>query len=101
MANLALDEQETNYTIEATDRKTVNVFSNDSVTQRQMERLGIAPHRSDGYGKFYTVDLSQFSFGIRRKRQISDEQRAALGARLAEYRSVDTDEDEADGEEAR
>lgn len=94
MANLALDEQETNYTVEATDRKTVNVFSNDAVTQRQMERLGIEPHRSDGYGKFYTVDLTQFSFGIRRKRQMTDEQKAALGARLAEYRN--SDEDEAD-----
>lgn len=92
MANLALDEQETNYTVEATDRKTVNVFSNDAVTQRQMERLGIEPHRSDGYGKFYTVDLSQFSFGIRRKRQMSDEQRAAAAERLAAYRDSDDDD---------
>lgn len=94
MANLALDEQETNYTVEATDRKTVNVFSNDVVAQRHMERLGIEAHRSDGYGKFYTVDLSQFSFGIRRKRQMSEEQKAVLGARLAEYRN--SDEDDAD-----
>lgn len=95
MANLALDEQETNYTVEATDRKTVNVFSNDAVTQRQMERLGIEPHRSDGYGRFYTVDLTQFSFGIRRKRQMSDEQRAAAAGRLAAYRdSEDDDTDE-------
>lgn len=94
MANLALDEQETNYTVEATDRKTVNVFSNDVVTQRQIERLGIAAHRSDDYGKFYTVDLSQFSFGIRRKRKMSDEQKAALGARLAEYRNSDEDDDD-------
>ena len=27
----ALDEQETTFTIEATDRKTVTVFTNDSV----------------------------------------------------------------------
>lgn len=94
MANLALDEQETNYTVEATDRKTVNVFSNDVVTQRQIERLGIAAHRSDGYGKFYTVDLTQFSFGIRRKRQMTDEQRAASAERLAAYR--DSEEDDAD-----
>lgn len=94
MANLALDEQETNYTIEATDRKTVNVFSNDVVTQRQIERLGIEAHRCDGYGKFYTVDLTQFSFGIRRKRQMSDEQKAANAERLAAYRDSEDDADE-------
>jgi len=94
MANLALDEQETNYTIEATDRKTVNVFSNDVVTQRQIERLGIEAHRCDGYGKFYTVDLTQFRFGSRRKRQMSDEQKAANAERLAAYRDSEDDADE-------
>lgn len=94
MANLALDEQESNYTVEATDRKTVNVFSNDVVTHRQMERLGIVPHRSDGYGKFYKVDLTQFSFGIRRKRQLTDDQRLAAAERLAVYR--DGNEDDTD-----
>ena len=93
MTNLALDEQESNYTIEATDRHTLHVFSNDSVVQKQLERLGIESHRSDGYGKFYTVDLTQYSFGVRRKRQISDEQRAALATRLASYRG-EVDEEE-------
>ena len=78
MANPALDEQESNFTIEATNRNMVNVFSNDVVWQNRIEKLGIEPHRSDGYGKFYKVDLTQFSFGIRRKRQMSDEQRAAV-----------------------
>lgn len=95
MASQALDEQESNYTVEATDRKTVSVFSNDVVTHRQMERLGIVAHRSDGYGKFYKVDLSQYSFGIRRKRQLSDEQRAAVAERFAALRNdVGTDEDD-------
>jgi len=94
MTNPALDEQETNYTVEATDRKTVNVFSNDVVMQRQLERLGIEAHRSDGYGKFYTIDLTQFSFGIRRKRQMSDEQRAAVAERFAALRIAEDDESE-------
>lgn len=95
MANQALDEQETNFTIEATDRNALAVFSNDVVWQRRIESLGINPHRSDSYGKFYNVDLSQFSFGIRRKRQMSEERRAALGAQLAAYRdSEDDDTDE-------
>ncbi len=88
----ALDEQETNYTIEATDRKTVRVFSNDVVTQRQIERLGIVADNESGYGKFYKVDLTQFSFGIRRKRQVSDAQRQAAAERFAAYRACD-DED--------
>lgn len=86
MDNLALDEQETTYTIEATDRKVLYVFSNDRVQQGRLEKLGIEAHRTDGYGKFYKVDLNEFTFGVKRKRQMSDEQRAALGARLASYR---------------
>jgi len=94
MANPALDEQESNFTIEATNRNMVNVFSNDVVWQNRIEKLGIEPHRSDGYGKFYKVDLTQFSFGIRRKRQMSDEQRAAVAERFAALRNVEDDEDE-------
>ena len=78
MTDLALDEQETNYTVEATDRQTVNVFSNDAVVQKRLERLGIIAHRADGYGKFYTVDLNQYSFGVRRKREVSEEQRERM-----------------------
>jgi hypothetical protein len=86
MPELALDEQETTYTVEATDRKIVHVFSNDRVHQGRLEKLGIQPYRVDGYGKFYKVDLNEFSFGVRRKRQMSVEQRAAAGARFASYR---------------
>lgn len=41
-----------------------------------------------------TVDLTQFSFGIRRKRQMSDEQKAANAERLAAYRDSEDDADE-------
>lgn len=37
----ALDEQETTFTIEATDRKTVTVFSNDGVWQNRIEKLDV------------------------------------------------------------
>lgn len=95
MDNLALDEQESTYTIEATDRKVLYVFSNDRVHQGRLEKLGIVAYRADGYGKFYKVDLNEFTFGIRRKRQMSDEQRAAIAARFASYRdSDDVEEDE-------
>lgn len=95
MASQALDEQESNFTVEATDRSVVSVFSNDVVWQNRIEKLGIVAHRSDGYGKFYKVDLSQYSFGIRRKRQLTDEQRAAVAERFAALRNdVSTDEDD-------
>jgi hypothetical protein len=98
MANQALDEQESNFTIEATDRNTLKVFSNDVVWQRRLEGLGIVPTRASEYGKFYTVDLTQFSFGVRRKRQLSEEQRAANAERLAAYRAGEAGEDDSDAE---
>lgn len=96
MANQALDEQESTFTVEATDRNVVSIFSNDVVWQNRIEKLGIVAHRADGYGKFYRVDLSEFSFGIRRKRQVSDEQRAAMAERFAAMRKGEDTEDSDD-----
>lgn len=97
---LALDEQETLYTIEATDRSTVKVFSNDQVFQRRLAKLGIAPYRTDGYGMFYSVSLDNFSFGIRKKRVVTDEQRQVARERFMSVRAGgeidDETEDDAD-----
>ena len=87
MKTFTLDEQETNFTIEATDRTTLRVFSNDPVWQKRIDDLGVVVERTDGYGKFYLVDLNQFNLGIYRKRQYTDEQREAMAERLAEYRA--------------
>ena len=81
-SRIALGEQETNYTVEATDRSVVHVFSNDLVIWKQMERLGIEPYRSDEYGRFYDVSMDEFNFGIRRKRQLSEGQRQVLRERM-------------------
>lgn len=94
-----LDERETLFTIDATDRKTVTVFSNDSVWQGRIEKLGIEPFRINGYGKWYKVGLGEFSFGIRKKRQVSDEQRAVLAERFAALRGAVTDSDDEDESE--
>ena len=94
----ALDEQETTFTVEATDRNTVHVFSNDGVWQGRMERLGIRPTRRSAYGCWYKVSLEEFSFGVRRKRQMSEEQRAASAERLARHRGEAAD-DEGDYED--
>lgn len=94
----ALDEQETTFTIEATDRKTVTVFTNDSVWQGRMEKLGIEAFRRNAYGRWYRVSLEEFLFGFRKKRQLSDEQRALMAERMAAVRDagIDSDDDNED-----
>ena len=96
----SLDEQETTFTIEATDRKTLYVFSNDSVWWGRIEKLGIEPFRRNGYGRWYKVSLADFGFGIRKKPQMTDEQRAARSERMtlmrAEQLSDDDDDDDDD-----
>lgn len=79
----ALDERETNFTIEATNRNTLRVFSNDTVWQNRIEKLGIRATRESGYGKFYEIDLTKFSFGLRTRRKLTEDQRLALRERFA------------------
>lgn len=97
---LALHEQESTWLIEATDRNTVKVFSNDQVFQRRLAKLGIEPYRVDGYGMFYSVSLDNFSFGIRKKRAMNDEQRQVARDRFMAVRAGnevdDENEDDAD-----
>lgn len=92
----ALDEQETTFTVEATDRKSVMVFSNDSVWQNRIEKLGIEAFRRNAYGRWYRVSLEEFNFGFRKKRQLSDEQRALLSERLAAARDAEIGGDDDD-----
>lgn len=60
MRKLSLDEQETTFTIEATDRDTIHVYSGDGVWQKRLEKAGALPYRDceDG-GKFYKLDSRQ------------------------------------------
>jgi hypothetical protein len=96
----SLEERESNFTIEATDRNTLSVFSNDTVWQARIEKLGIVAHRESGYGKFYKIDLNDFSFGLRVRRKLNDEQRQALRERLTRNSTegidnvLDDDDDE-------
>lgn len=92
----ALDEQETTFTIEATDRTTIHVFTNDSVWIARIEKLGIVAHDQDEYGKFYRVSLSDFNFGIRKKKALTNEQRRAIAERLNAPRDSSSDEDDED-----
>jgi hypothetical protein len=75
----ALDEQETTFTIEATDRSVVHVYSNDLVYQGKLERAGCMPYRDceDG-GKFYKLPVAQ----LRIAKPMSDERKRNLAERL-------------------
>lgn len=90
----ALDEQETTFTIEATDRNTVHVFTNDSVWINRMQKLGIDAYNEDAYGKFYRVSLDVFSFGFRQKPQFTEEQRRALSERMSSLNTRGDDDGE-------
>lgn len=88
----ALDEQETNFTIEATDRNTVHVFTNDVVWINRLKKLGIESYREDSYGKFFRVSMDDFSFGFRKRPTLTDGQRRKMAERMAAVRG-DNNED--------
>lgn len=64
-----------------------------------MEKLGVAPFRCNGYGKWYRVSLEEFNFGLRKKRQLSDEQRAAMAERMLAVREASNDDGDDDSED--
>jgi hypothetical protein len=85
-----LDEQETNFTIEATDRNTLHIFSNDAVWQKRIEALGVTHYREDGYGRWYKLDLKDnFNIGIHRKMKLTDDRRAELAERMRAMRATE------------
>ena len=79
---IGFDEQETTWTIEATDRNRVRVFSNDPIWQRRLESVGIVPDLVDGYGRFYAFSLDEYQFNVKRKPTMTDEQKQARLQRL-------------------
>jgi hypothetical protein len=82
----ALDEQETTFIIEATDRYKLSIYSNDSVWIKRLEELGIEPSKENEYGKWYQVSLKDFNFGLRKKRQLAAEERDILAERMRRLR---------------
>lgn len=75
-AEQKLDEQETTFTIEATNRNLLYVFSNDSVWIKRIEALGLQPYRQDGYGRWYKLDIKEtFGLYLRKKPPVTDGQR--------------------------
>jgi len=68
------------------------------VWQKRLAKLGIEPNLVNGYGCFYTFSLETFLFGIRKRRQLTDEQKQAIGERLAAYRDGGETDDEDDAD---
>jgi hypothetical protein len=84
----SLDEQETTFTIDATDRSLVRVYSNDSVFIARLEKVGAKVHRDPGDGgMFYDLPANQLSLRNPSK-PMSDERRAEAAARLAKIRAA-------------
>lgn len=87
----ALDEQETTFTIEATDRSVVYVYSNDLVFQRKLERVGCQLYRvCDDGGKFYKLPSNQLRVTMP-PRQLTDEEKQVARERFAALRETHTE----------
>lgn len=81
----SLDEQETTFTIDATDRSLVRVYSNDPVWIARLQKIGAKVYRAcDDGGMFFDLPAKQLS--VRNPpAPMSPERRAQAVARLAEY----------------
>jgi hypothetical protein len=78
-----LEEMETIFTIDATDRSIARVYSNDPVFIRKIERAGaeVVEKTIDG-GMFFNLPISQLT--IRKPpRRLSTEEKTSAVARLA------------------
>ena len=86
MSNRTNEETETSLYQNAADRGTWNLFTDDPVWQRRLESYGIAPVRTEGESKLYTLRADQVV--IRKgKRKTSPEQAAAFRERMAAART--------------
>ena len=80
------EERETHLNQSADNRKVWEMATDDPLWSARMEKLGIAPDRTRGETHFYTVPDNQIT--IRRKRQMTDEQRRTIAERLSNARSL-------------
>ena len=84
MTALTNAERETHLNMTADNRGVWEIASDDPVMQRRIEAVGAALIRQRGETKFYTLPADQVT--IRRKRELSSEQRAALSERAKAMR---------------
>lgn len=91
MADLTLAEMETHMNLSAADRGVWEITSDDPVMQRRLESIGATLTETRGALKFYTLPANQVT--LRNKRQLTDEQRAALSQRAKTMRAVQQNEE--------
>ena len=84
MTALTNSERETRLNMTADNRGVWEVASDDPVMQRRLEAVGARLTRQRGETRWYTLPAEQVT--IRRKRELSDEQRAALSERAKAMR---------------
>lgn len=84
----SLAEQETHLNMVADNRKVWEVFTDDPVLIRKMDRIGAVLVREEsGGGRHYTLDAKQVLLRkISTKRTMSDAQRENIRTRLAASR---------------
>lgn len=84
MANLTQDEQETCFSIVASDRKLIHVFSDDPVWMARLDKIATFV-RVTGEGKEYTLRDDQLV--VRKgKKQMSEAQKAQMSERMRNMR---------------
>jgi hypothetical protein len=87
MSDRTQEETETSLYQNAADRSTWELCTEDAVWQRRLEAMGIAPTRTRGDARWYTLRADQVV--IRKgKRATSPEQAAAFRARMASARGA-------------
>jgi hypothetical protein len=80
ISDMSLDERETHLSLTASNREIWEVFSDDLVMMAKFERLGIEFYREEqGGGRYYRIPANQVT--VRKKREMSDEQREELSRR--------------------
>lgn len=86
MTSLSLEEQETHLNMTAENRAVWQVYSDDPVMQRRLERIGaVLTKEEPSGGRHYSLRADQVLLR-KGKRQVSDEQRRRAIQQLAKLR---------------
>jgi hypothetical protein len=89
MSDRTQEETETSLYQNAADRSTWELCTEDAVWQRRLEAMGIAPTRTRGDARWYTLRADQVL--IRKgKRATSEAQREVARARMAAMQAART-----------
>jgi len=77
-------ERETVFNIAGDDHKTLHVASDDPMWIRRLDKLA-SPVKVENDCKWYEFDLNNFNLTLRRKRLLTEEEKAKLRERAHRY----------------